>query len=232
LGNLPEDWLTANVTPIFKKGDRANPSNYRPISVTSIRCKLLEHILYYSIMEHLTNHQILSDKQYGFRPNHSCETQSLNIVEEIQLALDHHLSVDLVFIDFRKAFDTVSHHHLMKKLYHYGVQGNVYNWISCWLTGRTQWVVIKGHSSTSVHVDLGVPQGTALGPLMFLLYINDITTNITSSIRLYVDDCVLYRVIHSEQDHHLLQQDLNRITQWTKQWQMSLNIDKYVILTT
>ena len=110
LGNLPEDWLTANVTPIFKKGDRANPSNYRPISLTSICCKLLEHILYHSIMEHLTNYQILSDKQYGFRPNHSCETQLLNIVEEIQLALDHHLSVDLVFIDFCKAFDTISHH--------------------------------------------------------------------------------------------------------------------------
>jgi len=107
----------------------------------------------------------------------------------------------------------------------------VYNWISSWLTGRTQWVVIKGHSSTSIHVDSGVPHGTVLGPLMFLLYINDITTNITSSIRLFADDCVLYRVIHSEKDHHLLQLDLNRITQWTKQWQMSLNIDKCVVLT-
>ena len=115
-GNLPEDWLTANVTPIFKKGDRANPTNYRPISLTSICCKLLEHILYHSITEHLLTYQILSDKQYGFRPNHSCETQILNIVEEIQLALDHHLPVDLIFIDFRKAFDTVPHQRLLKKL--------------------------------------------------------------------------------------------------------------------
>ena len=82
-GNLPEDWLTANVTPIFKKGDRANATNYRPISLTSIFCKLLEHILYHSITEHLLTYQILSDKQYGFRPNHSCESQILNIVEEI-----------------------------------------------------------------------------------------------------------------------------------------------------
>ena len=229
-GNLPEDWLTANVTPIFKKGDRANPSNYRPISLTSICSKLLEHILYHCIMEQLTTYQILSDKQYGFRPNHSCETQLLNIVEEIQLALDHHLSVDLIFIDFRKAFDTVSYQRLMKKLYHYGIQGNVYNWIFSWLTKRTQRVVIKSHSSTYVHVDSGVPQGTVLGPLMFLSYINDITTNITSSIRLFADDCVLYHVIHSEQDHCHLQQDLNYIIQWTKQWQMSLNINKCVIL--
>ena len=230
-GNLSEDWLTANVTPTFKKGDRANPSNYRPISLTSICSKLLEHILYHSIMDHLTAYQILCDKQYGFRPNHSCETQLLNIVEEIQLSLDHHHAVDLVFINFRKAFDTVPHQCLMKKLHHYGIQGNIYNWIFSWLTKRTQRVVIKGHSSTSIHVDSGVPQGTVLGPLMFLLYINDTTTNITSSVRLFADDCVLYHVIHSEQDHHLLQQDLNYIIQWTKRWQMSLNTNKCAILT-
>jgi len=230
-GNLPEDWLTANVTPIFKKGNRADPSNYRPISLTSICCKLLEHIIYHCVMEHLTAHEILTDKQYGFRPNHSCETQLLNIVEEIQLAMDHHFSVDLIFIDFKKAFDTVPHERLMKKLHHYGIQGNLYNWIFSWLTKRTQRVVIKGHKSSYVNVSSGVPQGTVLGPLMFLLYINDITNNITSGIRLFADDCVLYRVIHSEQDNHLLQQDLNRIIQWTKQWQMSLNISKCVILT-
>jgi len=149
-------------------------------------------------------------------PNHSCETQLLNIVEEIQQAMDHHLSVNLIFIDFRKAFDTVPHERLMKKLHHYGIQGDLYNWIFSWLTKRTQRVVIKGHSSSYVKVGSGVPQGTVLGPLMFLLYINDITTNITSYIRLFADDCILYRVIHSEQDHQLLQQDLNRIIQWTK----------------
>ena len=128
----------------------------------------LEHILYHSITEHLLTYHILSDKQYGFRPNHLCETQILNIVEEIQLALDHHLLVDLIFIDFRKAFDTVPHQRLLKKLYHYGIQGNIYNWISSWLTRRQQQVVIKGHNSSYVHVNSGVPQGTVLGLLMFL----------------------------------------------------------------
>ena len=106
----------------------------------------------------------------------------------------------------------------------------MHNWISSWLTKRTQRVVIKGHSSTYVHVDSGVPQGTVLGPLMFLLYINDITTNISSRIRLFADDCVLYRVVQSRQDHQHLQHDLNLIIQWTKQWQMRLNIDKCAVL--
>ena len=122
-GNLPDDWLMANVTPIFKKGDRASPTNYRPISLTSICCKLLEHILYHCITEHLKTYQILSDKQYGFRPNHSCETQLLSIVEEIQSAMNHHLSIDLIFIDFRKAFDTVPHQRLLTKLHHYEFKG-------------------------------------------------------------------------------------------------------------
>ena len=143
--------------------------------------------------------------------------------------MDHHLSVDLIFIDFRKAFDTVPHQRLLKKLHHYGIQGNVYNWISSWLTKRTR-VVIKGHSSTFVHVDSGVLQGTVLCPLMFLLYVNDITTDISSCIRLFADDCVLYRIVQSEQDHHYLQQDLSCIIHWTNQWQMKLNIDKCVIL--
>ena len=99
LGDLPENWLIGNITPIFKKGERANPTNYRPISLTSICCKVLEHILYHTITEHLNTYQILSDKQYGFRSNHSCETQLLSIVEELQLAMDLHLSVDLIFID-------------------------------------------------------------------------------------------------------------------------------------
>ena len=197
LGDLPEDWLIGNITPIFEKGDRANPTNYRPISLTSICCKVLEHILYHTITEHLNTYQILSDKQYGFRSNHSCETQLLSIVEELQLAMDHHLSVDLIFIDFRKAFDTVPHQHLLKKLHHYGIQGNIYNWISSWLTKRTQRVVIKGHSSAYVHVKSGVPQGTVLGPLMFLLFINNITTDISSGIRLFADDCVCAISNHS-----------------------------------
>ena len=91
---------------------------------------VLEHILYHTITEHLNTYQILSDRQYGFRSNHSCETQLLSIVEELQLAMDHYLSVDLIFIDFRKAFDTVPHQRLLKKLHHYGIQRNIYNWIS------------------------------------------------------------------------------------------------------
>ena len=126
------------------------------------------------------------------------------------LALDHCLSVDLIFIDFRKAFDTVPRQRLLKKLHHYGIQGDAGLQLDIQLA-------YQENTTGCHHVDSGVPQGTVLGPLMFLLYINDITTNISSRIRSFADDCVLYQVIHSEQDHHHLQQDLNHIIQWTKQ---------------
>ena len=107
-GILPNDWLSANITPIYKKGDRANPSNYRPISLTAICCKIMEHIVYHSIMEHLQNYNILYNYQYGFRQGDSSETQLITVIEDILYAMDHHQQVDLVLLDFCKAFDTGS----------------------------------------------------------------------------------------------------------------------------
>jgi len=120
---------------------------------------------------------------------------------------------------------------LLLKLANYGIQSNTHKWISTWLSARTQRVLVDGCTSSSKKVLSGVPQGTVLGPLMFLLYINDIDTNITSSIRHYADDCVLYRVIKSPQDRILLQEDLNKLKQWTQTWQMQLNIGKCVSMS-
>ena len=117
------------------------------------------------------------------------------------------------------------------ELANFGIQSNIHKWITTWLTSRTQRVLVEGCTSSTKKVLSGVPQGTVLGPLMFLLYINDIDTNITSSIRLYADDCVLYRVIKSPQDRDLLQQDLNQLVQWTQTWQMKLNIEKCVSMS-
>ena len=115
-GESPNDWLTANITPVFKKGDKSNPSNYHPISLTSLCCKLMEHILCHNIMNHLEFNHILNDYQYGFRSSHSCQAQLISIIEELQLALDCHHQVDLLMLHFSKAFDTVPHQHLLKKL--------------------------------------------------------------------------------------------------------------------
>ena len=145
--------------------------------------------------------------------------------------MDNTSQVDMIFIDFRKAFDTVPHCRLLNKLSHYGIQGTTYDWIKIWLTQRTQHVVVNGHDSNFVQVQSGVPQGTVLGPLMFLLYINDIKCGISSHLKLFADDCILYRTINSQQDQLLLQHDLNIILKWTETWLMELNISKCVVLT-
>ena len=137
---------------------------------------------------------------------------------------------DLLFLDFSKAFDTVPHRRLLSKLKFYGVRGQLHHWISSWLTGRHQRVIVDGESSDATPVKSGVPQGTILGPLMFLAYINDINENITSSIRLFADDCVIYKTVTSVQEAEQLQDDLQKIYEWTNKWQMKLNVDKCAVL--
>ena len=227
---LPQDWLTANITPVFKKGDRSKPSNYRPISLTSICCKTMEHIVFSFIMNHSDCNSIINSYQHGFRPHHSCETQLLPFVEDISRAMDQHSQIDLLLLDFSKAFDTVPHMRLLSKLSYYGINGPLHEWISSRLTQRTQKVVLNGVASKEVKVISGVPQGTVLGPLLFLLYVNDINDNINSTIRMFADDCVLYRIIKTLNDHHHLQNDLDIIIQWAIKWQMNLNADKSAVL--
>ena len=206
------------------------PSNYRPISLTSVCSKVMEHVVFHSIMEHLQNHSVLSDFQHGFRPGYSCQTQLIDFIENIQHAMDQQKQVDVILLDFSKAFDTVPHQCLLTKLAHYGIKGDIYKWINFWLSQCTQHVVVDGESSELVRVESGVPQGTVLGPLMFLLYINDITNGLTSNIRLFADDCIIYRTIYTREDSIHLQEDLNKVFKWTKCWQMKFNVQKCVVL--
>ena len=229
-GVLPPDWLSANICPVYKKGSRSSPCNYRPISLTPICSKIMEHIIYHSIMNHLNLNNILIDNQHGFRANHSCTTQLIAFIEDVSHALDHQKQVDIILLDFSKAFDTVPHQRLLSKLKHYGITNEIYNWIKTWLTQRIQRVVLDGEVSDQASVLSGVPQGTVLGPLMFLLYINDISKHINSPLRLFADDCLLYRVISCKDDASLLQEDLDRLYEWTKIWQLSFNIKKCVLL--
>ena len=130
----------------------------------------------------------------------------------------------------KKSFDKVPHQRLCHKLSHYGIRNNTLNWIQNFLTNRTQQVIINGYSSSPSNVISGVPQGTVLGPLLFLCYINDLPGNVKSSVRLYADDVLLYRAIHSAADHDILQQDLHSLTQWAKTWQMTFNLSKCELL--
>ena len=230
-GELPEDWRNAHVVPIFKKGAKHDPSNYRPVSLTAVLCKLMEHVVYKDIMNHLENFDILFANQYGFRKNHSCETQLILIVEDLARNIDNGDQMDMIILDFSKAFDKVPHRRLLNKLEFYGIQGKTLKWIESWLTTRTQSVIVDGVCSSSVAVTSGVPQGTVLGPLMFLLFINDIQEDLECSLRLFADDALLYYKVSQERDTLALQRDLCKLGLWADKWQMVFNPSKCYQMT-
>ena len=157
-----------------------------------------------------------------FGKNHSCETQLLEIVQDLTSSLNIGHQIDLLLLDFSKAFDKVSHQRLLYKLSHFGIRGPqaLYNWISDFLQNRRQQVLLDNENSCISSVLSGVPQGSVLGPLLFLLYINDLPTKISSTIRLYADDVILYREINSEEDILILQEDLSIIAHWAQEWLM------------
>src|SRR5664279_4105275 len=218
-GMVPKDWLLANIFALHKKGPTELPENYRPISLTSICSKIMEHIVHSSICRYLEDNNILTPRQHGFRSGHSCEIQLILAIDDWAKALDSGYRTDIAIFDFSKAFDSVPHRRLLSKIESYGIQGNTLNWIESFLSNRSQRVVINGSQSSWLPVTSGVPQGTVLGPLLFLLYINDIASDIKSEIRLFADDCILYRKIMSDHDTAQLQDDIDRLHSWTVIWQ-------------
>ena len=219
-GEIPKEWSLANICPLFKKGDRSLASNYRPVSLTCVPCKLLEHIVCSNIMAHLDEHRLLSEKQHAFRKWHSCETQLITVIDDWAKILDNQGQVDTFILDFEKAFDTPPHELLKSKLFSYGIGGKTMKWIDAFLCFRQQRVVVNGVKSDWAPVVSGVPQGTVLGPLLFSLHINDIMSDIESEIRLFADDCVCYREIKDIEDTLKLQKDIDRLGIWARKWGM------------
>ena len=229
-GIIPSDWRTANVTPVFKKGEHYDPANYRPVSLTSVPCKILEHIVVSSLMNHLEENSILTPHQHGFRKKRSCETQLLEFAEELSENMERGGQTDIVILDFAKAFDKVNHSLLLHKLHHYGVGGKINKWIEGFLSNRLQAVVVKGARSDYVSVRSGVPQGSVLGPSLFLVYINDLPEQLTSLTRLFADDTAVYRLVASSLDQDQLQQDLLKLEKWEKSWDMVFHPGKCTTL--
>ena len=223
---VPLDWKKATMTPIFKKGNRAMPENYRPVSLTSICCKIAEHVIVSNVMKHLDHTNFLSDQQHGFRRQRSCESQLIKTTNDLAEILNRKGQVDMAILDFAKAFDKVPHNRLLRKLKHCNIDQNVIGWIQSFLQNRTQRVAVDGCLSNEAPVLSGVPQGTVLGPALFLIFINDIGLGVTSQIRLFADDCLIFREIRSLADTLALQEDLTRLVDWSKRWGMSFNVKK------
>ncbi len=229
-GELPSDFKSAYVSPIHKKGQRSDPGNYRPISLTCILCKTIEHIVTKNLMTHLEDNSILSNLQHGFRANRSCETQLLLTIHNFAESLNMQKQLDAVLLDFTKAFDRVAHMRLLHKLQYYGIKGQNLAWITSFLQNRRQRVVLDGSFSDETDVLSGVPQGTVLGPVLFLCFINDIAEKLNSDIRLFADDALLFREVESEDDAAELQRDLNSLQDWAREWQMEFNAKKCYVL--
>ncbi|XP_072051476.1 uncharacterized protein [Amphiura filiformis] len=226
-GTIPSCWKKALVVPIFKKGSRSSAFNYRPISLTAVLSKLCEHIVHCSVLHHLIDQGILTDAQHGFRKRRSCDTQLLLTINDLARGLEQKQQIDLILLDFAKAFDKVSHQRLLLKAEFYGLRGHTLEWIKNFLQDRTQQVMIDGQRSSEAKVTSGVPQGSVLGPLLFLIYINDLPDSISSSTpRLFADDCVLYRQITSAQDCVSLQKDLDSLQEWERLWLMEFHPSK------
>ena len=227
---IPQDWRDANVTPLFKKGSRNMAENYRPISLTSIIGKILESIIKDIIVEHLEKFKLIYDSQHGFRKGRSCLTNLLDFIEVVTHHLDEGQPVDLVYLDFAKAFDKVPFCRLFKKLEAHGIGEQVLQWIQKWLHGRRQRVSVNKTLSEWAEVTSGVPQGSVLGPVLFLVYINDIDLGVISKLSKFADDSKLCKNICTDADREALQQDLDRLNEWSQKWQMKFNVDKCSVI--
>ncbi len=227
---FPDDWKKANVTPVFKKGSKSDPNNYRPISLTSICGKLFEHIITSNLASYMDTNNFFHPDQFGFRKKRSCEMQLTRVCQDIASLLDKNKESYMVFLDFAKAFDKVPHQRLIAKVRSYGIGKNFLKLIESFLSNRSQTVVLNGISSNSVPITSGVPQGSVLGPLLFLIYINDLPNGLSSKVRLFADDTLLYLTISRPEDLLAFQKDLDAIDNWCRLWQMSLNYDKCEIM--
>ena len=229
-GTVPVDWKLANVTPIFKKGSKSLPSNYRPISLTSVVCKMLETLIRDKLVNHLEENKLIRDTQHGFRNKRSCLTNLLDFLHDVFNRYDESKAVDVIYLDFQKAFDKVPHKRLLVKLKAHGIDGEVLRWIENWLCNRRQRVVINGKSSNWTNVTSGVPQGSVLGPILFLVYINDIDEGLTCIISKFADDTKIANTVLSNDQAEEMQTNLDKLSNWAKTWQMSYNTDKCKVL--
>ncbi|CAM4676294.1 unnamed protein product [Lepidochelys kempii] len=227
---VPNDWKIANVTPVFKKGSRGDPGNYRAVSLTSVLGKLVETIVKNKIVRHIEEHKLLRTSQHGFCKGRSCLTDLLEFFEGVNKYVDKGDPVDIVYLDFQKAFDKVPHQRLLCRLSCHGIRGKILSWIENCLKDREQRVGINGKFSEWRGVTSGIAQGSVLGPVLFNFFINDLEKGVNSEVAKFADDTKLLKIVKTKADCEELQKDLTKLSDWARKWQMKFNVGKCKVM--
>ena len=231
-GHIPTKYKYQIITPIHKKDSRATPANYRPISLTSHIIKAFERVIRKRLVTYLEENKLLFKNQHGFRAHRSCLTQLVAHIDFVMNNQLQNLETDVVYLDFEKAFDKVDHQILLQKLEALNIKGKILRWLSDYLSDRKQVVVIQGTKSQEAEVISGVPQGTVLGPLLFLIYINDLNLSVKDcTVSSFADDTRIKRKIENTKDVNILQQAVIDSAVWSRDNNMSLHDHKFELLT-